>query len=225
MPADRGRGLAAAIDSFVIDHRLDAAGGEGDEWRGLLRALAEVRSGRSARLGRPPFLSGEWLARLEEEARASRAAAEPTGAHAGQAGQRYASPGPAARKLVVHRGWRELIARELGVEPTPPYHAGYLFYDEAGAGIVPHVDDPEFAINVILLVSRSPAGSEGSATVLHPPDGPPQRVVLAPGEAVLLEADGLVHAREPMRDGETVTVLTMGFTRPVGREPKSTAAG
>jgi hypothetical protein len=212
--ADRGRGLAAAIDSFVIDHRLDAAGGDGDEWRGLLLAMAEARSGRSALLGRPPFLTDEWLQRLAEEARSSRATAEPTGANAGQAGQHYASPGPAARKLVVHRAWRELIARELGLEPQPPFHAGYLFYDQAGAGIVPHVDDPEFAINVILMVSRSPSGSEGSATVLHPPARAPERVVLAPGEAVLLEADGLVHAREPMRDGERVTVLSMGFTRP-----------
>jgi hypothetical protein len=218
---DRGRGLAAAIDRFVIDRGLDAAGGHDAEWRELLAALAEVRSPGYALLGRPPFLTDEWLERLAEEARALRPEAQPTGTNEGQGGQHYASPGPAARKLVVQRGWRELIARELGCEPVPPYHAGYLFYDRPGAGIVPHVDDPEFAINVILMVSRSPTGSQASATVLHPPDGPPQRVVLAPGEAVLLEADGLVHAREPMREGERVTVLTMGFTRP----RTSTAAG
>jgi hypothetical protein len=164
-------------------------------------------------LGRPDLVTEARLDELVREARGLRATAEATGSHPGQAGQRYAPPGPVARALVLDRGWHTLARRELGVELQPPYHAGYLYYDEQGAGIVPHVDDPEFAVNALLVLSRNVSASRGSATVLHPADADPLRVVLEPGEAVLLEADGLVHARERMQPGEQVIVLSMGFSR------------
>jgi hypothetical protein len=214
---EEGRRLAGAIDAFARRRALDAGGCDDAEWHALLEAMAAVRPGRHALLGRPPFIDDDRLAALVQEARALRADAQPTGDDPGQAGQFYASPGPAARALVVERGWREIFRRELGFAPRSPYHAGYLYYDRPGAGIVPHVDDPEFAVNVLLMVQRSNGASQGSATVLHPPEAAPLRVVLAPGEAVLLEAAGLVHGREPMAPGEQVTVLTMGFSRPAPR--------
>lgn len=210
---DRGRQLGAAIDEFVIRNELGAAGTDDKEWRRLIEEIAAVRSSRHALLGRPTFLTDAWLLRLAQEARDLRAGAEPS-PHAGKAGQRFASPGPVARRVTAHPGWRTLMRRELQGEPRPPYHAAYLYYDQPGAGIAPHVDDPEFAINVILMVTRTPSGEDGSAIVLHPPGRAPLRTVLQPGEAILLEADGLVHAREPMKRGERATILSMGFSRP-----------
>ncbi|MEA2195012.1 MAG: hypothetical protein QOG42_1446 [Solirubrobacteraceae bacterium] len=216
---DEGMRLAGAIDTFARTRGLEAGGSDDDGWHALLEAMASTRSGRFALLGRPPFVSDARLAELEQEARTLRAGARPGSDDPGQAGQFSAPVGPAARALVRDRGWHAICRRELSFEPRPPYYASYLYYDRPGAGIVPHVDDPEFAVNVLFMVSRSgPAGGgAGSATVLHPPGEEPLRLVLAPGEAVLLEADGLVHAREPMAPGERVTVLTMGFSRPAPR--------
>jgi hypothetical protein len=211
---DEGARLAVAIDAFARARGVGAAGSDDDEWRALLQAMHAVRSAGYAVLGRPAFLTDERLEALAQEARELRATAEPAGHDPGQAGQLYADPGPVARKLVVDKAWGELCRQALGFEREPPYTAGYLYYEQPGAGIVPHVDDPDFAVNVIMVVSRNAGRSERSATVLHPAGESPVRVVLEPGEAVLLEADGLVHAREGMREGEQVTVLSMGFTRP-----------
>jgi hypothetical protein len=167
---------------------------------------------RYALLGRLPFLHDEWLRRLQQEAAELRPPSEGAVRH-------FASPGRIARKVVVHRGLWQALRRALGHEAAPPFQAGYLYYDRPGAGIEPHVDVPEFAINVLLMISREPDQADGSATVLYPPDQPPVRVVLAPGEAVALEADRLVHSREPMHDGERVTLLTMGFRR--GQSPRT----
>lgn len=213
MSVAEGARLAAAIDALVSDRGIGAAGSDDAQWQALLRAMAAARSAGYAVLGRPAFVSEERLEALAGEARELRAGAEPAGHGAGQAGQLYADPGPVARRLVVDPGWGELCRQALGFERRPPYTAGYLYYERPGAGIVPHVDDPDFAVNVIMVVARSTSAGARSATVLHPAGEPPVRVVLEPGEAVLLEADGLVHAREGMRAGERVTVLSMGFTR------------
>jgi hypothetical protein len=208
-----GAELAARIDTFVRAKGVGAAGSDDAEWEELLDAMAAARPAQYALLGRPPFLTDERLAALVQEAHDLRAEAEATGQDPGQAGQLHADPGPVARALVVDKGWNELCRQALGFERRSPYTAGYLYYEQSGAGIVPHVDDADFAVNVIIVVARSAGGDERSATVLHPAGQPPVRAVLEPGEAVLLEADGLVHAREPMQPGERVTVLTMGFTR------------
>lgn len=209
-----GAQLAARIDALVRAKGIGAGGSDDQAWQALLDSMAAVRSGRYALLGRPPFLPDARLEQLAQEARDVRAEARATGSDPGQAGQLLASPGPVARALVVDKGWNELCRRALGCERRSPYSASYLYYEQPGAGIVPHVDDPDFAVNVILVVSRSAGGEERSATVLHPAGRRPVRAVLRPGEAVLLEADGLVHAREPMQPGERVTVLSMGFSRP-----------
>jgi hypothetical protein len=211
---EEGARLAQAIDVLVSEKGIGAAGSDGGEWRALLQAMAAVRSAGYAVLGRPAFLTDARLEALVAEARELRAGAKPAGHDPGQAGQLHADPGPVARKLVVDEGWNELCQEALGFERRPPYTAGYLYYEQPGAGIVPHVDDPDYAVNVIVVVSRQASRGQRSATVLHPAGQSPLRVVLEPGEAVLLEADGLVHAREPMREGEQVTVLSMGFARP-----------
>jgi hypothetical protein len=210
---DEGARLAAAIDLLVSEKSIGAAGSDDAQWQALLQAMAAERSAGYAVLGRPAFLTDERLEALVQEAGELRATAEPAGHDPGQAGQLYADPGPVARKLVVDKGWGELCREALGFERRPPYTAGYLYYEQPGAGIVPHVDDPSFAVNVIIVVSRQASEGQRSATVLHPAGQSPVRVVLEPGEAVLLEADGLVHAREGMREGEQVIVLSMGFTR------------
>ena len=177
--------------------------------------MQTARSGRYAILGRPAFITDELLDAVAREARDLRSSAEATGPERGQAGQLTASPGPLARRLVVHRGWRALCRDAFGYEPQKPFHAAYLYYDTPGAGIVPHVDDPAFAVNLLFMVSRRCTGEQRSATVLHPAGSDVVRVVLEPGEALLLEADGLVHAREPMQAGEDVTLLSMGFQSPM----------
>jgi hypothetical protein len=211
---DRGRVLADEIQGYVAEHDIGALGSDDPAWRAMVDEIAALRPSRHAVVGRPAFLTDRWLARLVAEADALRAVSEPTGSHKSQAGQRIAAPGPAGTTFVRHRGWRELLGETLGFEPQPPYHVSYLYYDTPGAYIAPHVDEPNFAVNILVVLERNPLGeASGSATVLHPPGQEPVRAVLQPGEAVVLEAEGLVHSREPVREGESVTVMTIGYAR------------
>jgi hypothetical protein len=211
---DRGRVLADEIQGYVAEHDVGALGNDDPAWRAMVDEIAGLRPSRFSIVGRPAFLTDRWFERLVAEARALRAGSRPTGSHKSQAGQRIATPGPAGTTFVRHRGWRELLWETLAFEPQPPYHVSYLYYDTAGAYIAPHVDDPDFAVNILVVLERSPLGDAGSATVLHPPGREPVRAVLQPGEAVVLEAEGLVHSREPVCEGETVTVMTIGYARP-----------
>ena len=181
-------------------------------WRALLSQLARHRTSRYVLLGRPPLIGGERLSRLIAEARAQRAEATFVDGQDGQSGQGHGPPGPEARRLAADRGWTRLLEAVLGGGPRLPATGGYLYYEQPGARISPHVDYPNFAINLLVLLEHeSIAGEPRAALVLHPPDSSPVRVLLAAGEAVALEAHGLVHEREAIREGERLTMLTLGY--------------
>jgi hypothetical protein len=181
-------------------------------WRSLLSRLAVHRSSRYALLGCPGFIDKERLAQLVEEAQTQRGDASFIEGQVGQAGQGHGMPGPVARRLAVDRGWRRLLEPTLGGGPRLPCTAGYLYYERPGARISPHVDYPNFAINILVLLEHEwPPGATGSALVVHPAGNPPVRVNLAAGEAIALEAYGLVHEREAMCEGERLTMLTLGY--------------
>jgi len=94
-----------------------------------------------------------------------------------------------------------LAGRALRKAVSPGFEARYLFYSRPGDFFWPHPDDPKYAANVLLCLERRlPAdGGNPSCFFAYRPDGSLERVDLKPGEAVVVEARGLVHGREPLR--------------------------
>ena len=158
--------------------------------------------------GRPALMTNELLAALQSEARALR---------------------PSAKRFEEHfLGCGAPLANELAISPMLTsfvcFHAGeveatgvasFLYYDEVGQGIDPHIDTDIFSLNVLVMLEHVQSSTSPSALVIFPPHREPQRLELAPGEMVIMFAGSIAHRRERMKVGESVSILTFGF-QPVG---------
>jgi hypothetical protein len=120
-------------------------------------------------------------------------------------------PGLEGRKLAIDPRLMALASEALGKPVTPGYNARYVFYTRPGDFFWPHPDDPEFAVNILVCISRSlpPGRSSGSAFLAYRRDGSVERHELLPGTAVIVEARGCVHGREPLVEGEHVALLSI----------------
>lgn len=170
----------------------------------------EVADPRGAQFrGRPEFLTGELLATLIAEAEEVGATAVPFDEHYLGCG------GPVADKVATSAELTALVRSVVpGAEPTGI--ASYLFYRDAGQGIIPHIDTDIFSLNVLLMLAHDiPAGATSaelpSALYMHYPDGTDERFQLTPGEVVVFLAGTQAHSRTPIAEGERVTILTFGF--------------
>lgn len=161
-----------------------------------------TRSGVAYR-GRPSFVTIDLLNLLSQESARLRGNAVRFDDHLVVRG------GPVASEIAVSREL-EAILNEYSDHLTPTGRANYLYYDEPGMGIDPHVDNEEFSINVIMMLEHIHCGPP-SALVLYPPDGPMERIFLSPGEMIVLYADSIAHARERMGQGEKVRIVAFGF--------------
>ncbi len=125
------------------------------------------------------------------------------------------NPGPEARRLAVDAELIDVVEKAFKKEMEPGYIARYLYYTKPGDHIWPHPDDPKYAITVLIgILHESPYDSAtSSAFVAYQPDGTKKRYQIAPGSALALEP-GLIHAREPIREGERVALLSIGLCHP-----------
>ena len=153
--------------------------------------------------GRPAFLADELLQRLKEESAALRSTAVRFDDHLVASGAPFASQIASSPEL---RGLLEAHTERF----VPTMKADYLYYDWPGFGLDPHVDNEEFALNAILMLEHI-YEDEPSALVLYPPGSPPERILLAPGEFIVLYADSIAHARERMKQNERVSIVAFGF--------------
>jgi len=174
-----------------------------EAWQTVLSFCAQLHSSRVHKLGRLPFLGDAALAALATESRELREA-EP--------GTRYVRPGPKGGALAVHPQLMSHLARTFGEPVTPSRVANYIHYTRPGDYLVPHRDISDFELNVLLVVDRRrPAGgAQPSALLVYRPDGDVERIHLEPGEAVAMEARWIIHAREPLADGESLALLSIG---------------
>jgi len=124
------------------------------------------------------------------------------------------TPGPEGRNLAVDPALISSVGRALGKRLAPGYMARFLFYTKPGDHIWPHPDDPKFDATVLACVRHDlpPDGSTASAFVAYSRDGKCTRYPLAPGSVLALEP-GLIHAREPVKPGERVVLLSIGLVR------------
>lgn len=216
-------GLAAGGLAPDLEKLPDAAdsdgptdGGLGEAFDTVTETLAQlqpyrdrIKSNGIAYRGRPGFMTDKLLASLQAEAVMVRRGASRFDEHFLGCG------GPLADKLATSDTLATFVRTHAGdVRATGV--ASFLFYDEPGQGIDPHIDTDVFSLNVLLMLRHSQEDPErGSALVVFPPRGQPERLELEPGEIVVMFAGSVAHARERMRNGESVCILTFGF-HPLG---------
>jgi hypothetical protein len=170
-------------------------------WKTVVALFARLYSSAIRPLGRLRWLDARHLAALQRETARGRS----RGRRA--SGMR---PGPSGRALAVDPRLMRRVRKALGKPVSPGYEARYIFYAKDGDYFWPHPDDPEYAVNVLVCLDhKRPARGTGSALLAYRPDGSVERYELTPGSALALEARGLVHAREPMRRGERMTMLSI----------------
>ncbi len=176
-------------------------------WKTDLKLFAGLFPERIVRpLGRLECLDGRRLAILRREI----AAGVRIGRRA--SGQR---PGPEGRRFAVDPRLTALVGDALGRELSPGYQAKYLFYTSPGDHAWPHSDDPKYAVQALVCIDRElpPGRSTGSAFLAYRPDGSVERYELSPGSALAV-TPGLVHGREPLRQGERIVLLSVGLSSP-----------
>lgn len=153
--------------------------------------------------GRPTFLSDEILLALQKESKQLRTAAVRFEDHF------VVTDAPLANQVACSSDLRDLLGAHTE-RFVPTMKADYLYYDQIGLGIDPHVDSESFALNAIMMVEHVYEAAP-SALVLYPPRLPMERVFLTPGEFIVMYADSIVHARERMKKNERVSIVAFGF--------------
>ncbi len=170
-------------------------------WGTSVDVFARLYPTAIRRLGRLPCVDGAALARLRREAapglRVGRTAS----------GRR---PGPTGRALAVDPSLMRLLGKALGRRIVPGYQAKLLYYLRPGDHVWPHPDDPSYTANCLLCIDHViPKGQRrGSALLTYRPDGSVERHELEPGHALVMDS-ALVHAREPVREGEHILLLSI----------------
>jgi hypothetical protein len=154
--------------------------------------------------GRPPFLSEVLLKELQIESATRRKDAIKEGSYLLGCG------GPIADKLAMDKKVTDFIESYAGPIVATGV-ASYLYYEEPGQGLDPHVDTSIFSINMILMLKHQHDEINPSKLVTYSAYTNPQHILLKPGESLILFADSIVHAREPVKEGEFITLLTFGF--------------
>lgn len=154
--------------------------------------------------GRGPFLSDEDLAALDGESRASRPQADRFLDHY------VVSSAPLAREISLSEPIRAFLTENVG-PVSPTRRANYLYYDEPGLGIDPHVDKDEFSLNILTMLEHR-SGSQGrSELILHPPDHEPVHFHLRAGESLVFFADSVTHQRTRTVADEEIRLVSFGY--------------
>ncbi|HEX6370899.1 MAG TPA: hypothetical protein VF006_18415 [Longimicrobium sp.] len=201
-------GLTPGFRRPEVGVAADAFDTVGETLAGLQPYSKRISSNGIAYRGRPEFMNDELLAALQAEARQLRPSAIRFDEHFLGCGA------PLANELAVSPMLTEFVRTYAG-DVLPTGVASFLFYDEPGQGIDPHIDTDIFSLNVLLMLEHEHGPEQESALVVFPPRSAPERLELVPGEVVIMFAGSIAHGRERMGPNETVSILTFGF-HPLG---------
>lgn len=153
--------------------------------------------------GHGSFFSDNDIAALDHESRAYRA-------RAGRFHRHYVASGaPIARELALSQSINDFLSSRVG-PILPTYKANYLYYDEPGLGIDPHVDKDEFSLNVLTMLEHQPQRRQ-SELILYPPEQDAVRIHLQPGESLVFFADSVTHQRTRTIEGEKIRLVSFGY--------------
>jgi hypothetical protein len=189
---------ALAPDCVVPRDRLLYAA-----WRTVVKLFDQIFPSAVAETGPIKCVDNRRLAQLRREA----AAHLPRGRRA--SGKRA---GPEGRRLAVDPHLMAAVSRALGREVAPGYQARHLIYTKPGDHFWPHPDDPRYDVQVLLCIDHRPPRGRmpRSAFLTYQYDGRVQRHQIPPGSALAI-MPGRVHAREPLRPGEQLILLSIGL--------------
>ena len=157
--------------------------------------------------GRGKFFTDDDIAALDRESLAHRARADRFHAHY------VASGAPLAREMSLSQALSDFLTPRVG-PVLPTYKANYLYYDEPGLGIDPHVDKDEFSLNDLTMLEHHPR-ERTSELILYPPDQDPLHIHLERGESLVFFADSVTHQRTRTVDDEAIRLVSFGY-RTVG---------
>ncbi len=169
----------------------------------VLQCLSYVQPTGALWRGRPPFMSDTMLEKLQKEASERRKSARSTDRYELACGGEVADKFAASKELAA-------FVSELAPRMVPTGIASYIFYQNEGSGLDAHIDTEVFTLNLILMLDHSYIDNP-SHLLLYPAGQAVERVLLKPGECLLLYAGGTVHAREDLKANEEVSLLTIGF--------------
>jgi hypothetical protein len=202
--------LGMAAGGLVRDGRPPRGGTEALAFSTVISSISALQPHRHrvppngvVYRGRPDFVTERLLRDLQLESARLRSTAIRFDDHY------VVSGAPLAREVGFSTELNELIEAHAD-HVIATAKANYLYYDEVGLGIDPHVDNESFALNAILMLNHVYTQNP-SALVLYPPHSAVERIFLRPGEMIVLYADSITHARERMGDGERVRIVAFGF--------------
>lgn len=201
--------MSVAVGGIAPHGGIPTDGVQAEAWKAGLLVLGDMHPHGLRFVGRAPFMTEELLAELQKEAHQQERISHRTGPH-------ELSPGEAcAVRLSSTKDVLAFVSDAVGWQVFPTEIGSYLYYNKAGDHLYPHVDTEVFGVNLIIMLEHEfPEGlteKDGSALVVYEPDCGERRVALAVGESAILLASGTVHGREPLQEGEKVTILTIGF--------------
>jgi len=167
--------------------------------------------------GRPSFVSDADLVELRADSQAARGSAVLDSTHF------VAKASSRAFEIASSQSLVRLVSESSGLSVEPTGVVSFIYYDQAGQGIAPHIDAEQTSINVIMMLSHDSPTDRASALVLYPLDKEPERVALSPGEIVVFHAGAITHEREAVSAGEMISIVSFGF-RPTGAESMRTVS-
>jgi hypothetical protein len=153
--------------------------------------------------GRGTFFADSDIKALDQESRAYRA-------RAGRFHRHYVASGaPIASELASSRSINDFLSSQVG-PILPTNKANYLYYDEPGLGIDPHVDKDEFSLNILTMLEHQPDLRQ-SELILYPPEQDEIKIHLQPGESLVFFADSVTHQRTRTVQGEKIRLVAFGY--------------
>jgi len=197
--------LSLAVGDLAATNKSVAR--SASEERALQAALKTIGTIRTPRIiwkGRPSFLTDALFAELQDEGRAARETATRNDfgwMHLG---------GDAATRAAGLPEMQSFLA-EHRAAAGPPKVCMYIYYKQPGDRIDPHLDEEVNPINVLLLLDHSYETSPSHLLLWI--DEQWQRILLAPGEVIVFDGAATIHARDPLGEGETVSLLSLAYDR------------
>lgn len=157
--------------------------------------------------GRPSFMQDSTVEALIAESRLLRPLARRFDDHRVSKGQSV------ALEVGYSTAFSDLVQTHAGAARFSG-RCNYTYYDEPGMGVDPHVDNVEFPLIAITMLSHKMeegAARDPSGTMIFRRGQEPKRYLLQPGELLLLYSDSVMHSRVRMQTNEEVTIIVFGF--------------
>lgn len=174
-------------------------------FRSVLTSLSMLQRAGVLWRGEMSVFPEGTLKKLQDEAIVRRATAKSTERHFLGCGGPFADQFARSHELAA-------FVEQLDPEMEPTGIASYVYYDAPGCGLDPHIDTEVFSLNLIIMLHHQ-YSSDPSHLLIFDPDGTQNRVLLTVGQCLLLYAGGTIHAREDMKQNESLSLLTIGFQK------------